>query len=454
MRAVTLATRGLTGRVAHPLESHSAHLAQSRRCKATHKNRFNDIRRRATEQHPDYLKQLGGPPRTSILSQVEPKLNSRVSEVRQLLGGLGDAPPDPRLGLDLPEQDISLRAEAALRQSYGGRLGQFDFEPFGSLEVRHGDIFEAEVEAIILPMLPNLMPYRGLSLEAFDRGGRELVKETFNTAKDTLERPQPGDTIVVNAHQGMVAKHIVFVILPWFWQGSAMDATKRLRHCVHRALDVAGSSQGFSSIALPSLGAGVHGYEPHRNSSVFMEEAIEVLLQLEKETPSYALKHIMFVDSRRETCESLNQALTEVAHNWLPERRITTAAQYWGQSSRRLVLLPSRPGIFWRRHRVKFKKHHGIPKRVRHNYLGNIKPRLWRAQRVLQPPPLMVFKQSGEVAPAEHQQPARPYYFRGVTHWLFPVRRTGFHSLRKGSKGQWVGNLQQYRLREDFRPRM
>ena len=39
------------------------------------------------------------------------------------------------------------------------------------------DIFTVQTEAVILPMLPNLMPYRGLSLEVFDRGGKDLVKE-------------------------------------------------------------------------------------------------------------------------------------------------------------------------------------------------------------------------------------------------------------------------------------
>lgn len=458
MHAAAIANSALRGRALRVLEHPAgAHLAQWRRWKAQGKNRFNDIRRRAAEQHVDYLRQLGAPPRQSLLSQVEPKLNSRISELKQTMNGVGDAPPDPQGFQDVPEQDMLWRAEEALRPSYGGRLGQVDFAPFGSIEVQHGDIFTVQTEAVILPMLPNLMPYRGLSLEVFDRGGKDLVKDTFNNAKDAFtsgdQRPHVGDTIIVEA-KGMAAKHIVFVILPWFWQGSSMDATKRLRHCVRKALDVAGGPKGFSSVALPSLGAGVHGYEPHRSSQVFLEEAVEVLLQIEKEQPSYVLKHITLIDSRRDTAEGLNHALTEVSHRWLPDRRTTTAAQYWGRATRKLILLPSRPGIFWRRHKTKFKKHHGVVRRMRHNYIANIRSRLWRAHRVAQPPALVVFEQSGEVASSDRQHRARPYYFRGVSHWLFPARRTGFQALRKGSKGQWVGLNQQYRLREDFRPRL
>lgn len=425
--------------------------SQTRRWKATARNRFNDIRRRATEQHPEYLKQLGGPPKSSLLADVEPKLNSRLAETRQILNGLGYAREEP--STDLPPSDMLLRAEQALQPKYAGMLAQYDFEPFGTIQVLHEDIFNADVEAIILPMTPNLMPYRGLSLEVFDRGGPELVKETFKRAQDKEERPNVGDTIVVDG-RGVRADKIMFVILPWYWQGNRMDATKRLRHSVRSALDDAGSPEGFSSVALPSLGAGVYGYEPSRTSLLLLEEAVDVLLQIDKLTPHYGLKHISLIENRRDTAECFGNALTEIAHRWLPDRRMTTAAEWWGTQSRRLIMLPARPGIFWRKHKVKFKKHHGVVRKARRNYIGNIKPKLWRAHRVAQPPPLRVFRESGEVAPSEQQFRARPHYFRGVSHWLFPARRTGFQGLRKGAKGQWVAVNRQYRLREDFRPRL
>merc|ERR1712032_579069 len=122
--------------------------------------------------------------------------------------------------------------------------------------------------------------------------------------------------------------------------------------------------------------------------------------------------------------------------------------------TRRLIVLPAVPNFFWRRRKVKFKQYHGIPVSKFSYYHGNMRPFLWRAQRVRQPPPLMVTKASGDVAPRELQPRAYPYYFRGVSHWLFPSLRSGFHQLRKTAKGQWVGRLQNYRLREDIRPRL
>eukprot|EP00442_Polarella_glacialis_P028651 CAMPEP_0115050362 /NCGR_PEP_ID=MMETSP0227-20121206/1735_1 /TAXON_ID=89957 /ORGANISM="Polarella glacialis, Strain CCMP 1383" /LENGTH=225 /DNA_ID=CAMNT_0002434195 /DNA_START=400 /DNA_END=1073 /DNA_ORIENTATION=- len=225
--------------------------------------------------------------------------------------------------------------------------------------------------------------------------------------------------------------------MPWFWEGSPMDAGKRLRDCVRRSfLDASGHGSGgaaFESIALPNLGGGIYGYEPRNSSRV--EEAVEALLQIESSTPNYTLRKISFVDSNRQAVDAFHDALTEVAHRWLPERKLTTAPQWWGQHTRRLVVLPAAPNFFWKRFKVKFKKRHGVKKRERHNYIGNVKPWLWRAQRVQQPPPLMVYQQSGEVAPRELQLKARPYYFRGVSHWLFPSRRGGFHGMRRSARG-------------------
>merc|ERR1712226_1113853 len=119
-------------------------------------------------------------------------------------------------------------------------------------------------------MAPNLMPYRGLGLEIFDRGGTALVQDAFQAAKSThlkthgksaAEGLQPGEVLVVDG-RGVEAKKIMFVIMPWFWQGSPMDAAKRFRFCAKSAFGRAAADNGFSSIALPNVGGGIFGYEP------------------------------------------------------------------------------------------------------------------------------------------------------------------------------------------------
>jgi len=398
-----------------------------------------------------------------------------------------DVDPDPavfrrgadvRLQLNSPElqrqppEDVALLPSGLARPAapYAGLLGHLDLEHFGRIEAVHGDIFAAQAEAVVLPMTPNLMPYRGLGLEAYDRGGKELVSETFIKAmpkkekepgggggseKNTEEKAQEvlhvGSTVTVSG-RGVAADKIMFVIMPWFWQGSPLDAAKRLRYCVRCALQAA-SSQGLESIALPSLGGGVFGYEPRQCSSIFLDEAVESLLQIEASDPSYTLKRITFVDSHPETAEAFGAALTDAAYRWLPERRLTTAPQFWGQATRRLLVLPDAPNFFLKRWRIKFKQRHGVKRRVRKHYLSNWIPWLWRAQKVAQPPPLLVHARSGDVAAQDRQLPARPYFFRGVSHWLFPSRRSGFNLLRRTSSGHWKGVLRQFRLVDAVRPR-
>lgn len=410
------------------------------------------IRQRATEQQLDYLRHME-PRRPSRRLEIDPKLQKKEENTRHIFS-------NPEIMRQPSEEKWLLSPEAALTPTYLGQLGKIDLEAFGCIEVVHGDAFTQETEAVMLPMPPNLMPYRGISLEACDRGGKELMKEIFHAAKNSCAQRdrltkglQTGDTLVVKS-SGFSMQNILFVIMPWFWQGSPMDAAKRLRYCARSAFQQAGSPTGFSSIALPNIGGGIFGYDPKNSCRLLVEEAIEALLQIEAERPCYNLKHITFIENRQETAELFNEALTEVAHRWLPERRVTTAPQHWGHMTRRLVVLPAVPNFFWRRHKVKFKKYHGVKRKEKHNYVGNMRPYLWRAMKVAQPPPLMVLQQTGDVAPTNFQLKARPYFFRGVTHWLFPSRRSGFYALRKSSKGHWMAHIQRYRVVEDVRPRL
>jgi len=317
-------------------------------------------------------------------------------------------------------------------------------------------------------MAPNLVPYRGLGLQVFDRGGPDLVKETFATAREQYVREQEssssasaseaegvqaGDTVIVPS-KAIAAKKTMFVIMPWFWEGSPLDAGKRLRHCVQQAFRAAVSEDGFAHIVLPNLGGGVFGYEPRGSSRVLLEEAVEALLQIEAQTPVYKLKQITFIESNKETARELHEALVEVSHRWLPDHRLTSAPQYWSEATRKLLVLPAVPNWFLKRDPVKFKKFHGVKRKARRNYIGNVRTVLWRPHKVQQPPPLLVYRDSGESAPSGRQLKARPYYFRGVTHWLFPVRKSGFHGLRLGSKGQWVAQNQQIKYQETVRPRL
>eukprot|EP00971_Amphidinium_carterae_P037691 741401-Amphidinium_carterae.1 len=256
---------------------------------------------------------------------------------------------------------------------------------------------------------------------------------------------------------------------------------------------------------LPNIGCGVYGYEPQRSSQILVEEAFEALVQLEATVPNYNLKRMSATPTMignhfvrpaiMETAESFNDALTEVAHRWLPEKRVTTAPEYWNSASRRLMVLPALPNLFLQRNRVKFKKRHGVKKVQMKDYASRMKPWIWRGHRMEQPPPLLVYKRAphgtyskttssdivqsgfstdpsqldnlflprrldvvgdgalelesrrlvGDTAAGSgrvsepRQMRGRPHFLKGVTHWLFPTRKSGFHALRKNSEGRWLG---------------
>ncbi|CAJ1386383.1 unnamed protein product [Effrenium voratum] len=358
-------------------------------------------------------------------------------------------------------------------------LREVAVEPFGKIEVHHGDIFSfwekdlqdlaerpkessarAAARSMVLPMSPNLLPYRGLGLEAFDRGGALLVRETFEEAKREfgIENPEneketkihlePGNVVQLPLHHlapPLVRRQlqegdcnwknrIMFMIMPWVWEGSPMDAAKRFRFCTKRAFESAvkhckkvsqeaeAKMQPYEgTVALPNLGGGIYGYEPRSSSVSLVEEAFETLLQVEASDPCYALRRICFVEADLETATSLAESLVQVSHRWLPEQRLTTAPEWWGRQTRRLLVLPAKPNFFWRKFRVKFKQRHGVKKRELVNYEGNVVPFLWRAQKVRQPPPLLVHQSDGRLPDPQRQLNPGPTTSTGSLTCCFPT---------------------------------
>ena len=135
----------------------------------------------------------------------------------------------------------------------------------------------------------------------------------------------------------------------------------------------------------------------------------------------------------------------------MPSERVESANSHFTRKNRRLILLPESPSQFLSQHKVVFPTRHGIVRRPRRHWMCNIRPQLWRAQRVNMPPPLLVKREGG--ARAEKQCAANPHYFRGVTHVLFPRAKTGLHGLRRNLRGELMGTRKQYRLHDDIRPR-
>ncbi|PHJ22953.1 hypothetical protein CSUI_003202 [Cystoisospora suis] len=324
-------------------------------------------------------------------------------------------------------------------------------------------------DVLLVPIPPNFLPYRGFSLEVLERGGVSLQRELYTAVKRRLherlnllsapsssldqdlshshagadshsssssyreeeEREKqrfhserkaslgylptldPGEVVLTSTHGVCTdrVRFLAFLVTPYFWQGNSTEAGRRLRYTMNRCLSEL-NRLGIDTVISPFIGAGgIYGYEPAGGSEILIETSIE---------------HIM---------------------------QVVAAPVYWSRKQRRLLNVTDDMLFFCRKHTpLSFKKHHGVIRRKRTHYYSNIRPFLWRSSRVLEPPPLQVYRHSGEVA--EWQLPARPFYRLGVSSILFPPRRSSFPSMRINAKGQFVGINRMPKIAEKAQPRL
>eukprot|EP00397_Hematodinium_sp_SG-2012_P026331 GEMP01027580.1.p1 GENE.GEMP01027580.1~~GEMP01027580.1.p1 ORF type:complete len:276 (+),score=68.21 GEMP01027580.1:826-1653(+) len=249
---------------------------------------------------------------------------------------------------------------------------------------------------------------------------------------------------------------IRFFMMPMYFHGDDSDQKLALRSAIKQALTAGLNSA--QTIHLPHVAAGYYGYDPTMSARVLIEEAIDAILQVDVSSGDELWtteRNIVFVDRDRANAELLSEALEDAKRRYRPEARTQSANEFWAEKTRQLIVLPDRPYQFLRQDPIKFKKYHGIVRNSRLMYVMNVLPLLWRAHRVRLPRQLLIKKESAVHDPevADCQHPAQPYYFRGISHALFPKSRSTFLGLRASGAG-WRGVTRHYRLREDTRPRL
>ena len=320
--------------------------------------------------------------------------------------------------------------EALLNPKSSVELSSTSFGPFGTIKVIHGDIFTEKSEAIAVPLPCNLQPYRGLGLRVLERGGEQLVQNVFSAATKLIGENfgrvgglEVGSVISVRGAQGFESKLLLFVIMPYYWQGTTTDAARRFRFAFQNLLNKA-NELGVSSLSVPHIGRGVYGFEQDWSFHTLIEEAAETgLLQLSSLKAAEGLCNIRFIDEDLKTAKSLKSALGIVSERICPEKRVVEAAEYFGEKSKRLLVLHEIAEMSKNRKRdkVKFKQYSGIIRSLRLHYKRFIRPHVWRAAKTLPVPPLLLRRIDGRIATKQNQ--ATPFYKRGVTHSLFPTRR-------------------------------
>lgn len=431
---------------------------------------------RAKDQHISWIRQSNKEEEAhKEIIKIDPLIRPKLNQIKSMLEyQRPNTPPTKKSESDF-ERDS--RDELLLKDiivpSFKAELSSIDFGPFGRITANHGDIFSQAGSVVVYPVPPNLMPYRGLSLAALEHGGDPLLRELFSTARsmysehiispvadtdeETAQKRQP-------PNRGLPIGSVIpvgdalFVVVPHFWQGSNSDANQRLRFAMKQVMVFATrkSEVAITRLVVPHIGRGVFGYEADWSTEALVEEAIEGLLQLDSaEAVKTSVKEIAFIANDLSVAEEFKDAIESLADRWLPDRRLVTAPQFLSESSRRMIVMDEQSELstMRRRDKYKFKQYHGKLRNLGGRYFREtLQPWIWRTQKVLEPPPLMVNAKSGEIA--DKQLPARPYFFRGLSHTLFPVNlRSGFAAMRRSRSGQMVGVNRQPDTQKIAKPR-
>uniref|UniRef100_A0A0G4HQH9 Macro domain-containing protein n=1 Tax=Chromera velia CCMP2878 TaxID=1169474 RepID=A0A0G4HQH9_9ALVE len=443
----------------------------------------NLARQRALEAHQEYLRSLKKPP---IYNTTDPLLNRKTRRATHWFKHVTDPQSCDnviREGVSVDqtvtqeEQEEWLEAQFKPVQ-YEGVLLSKEFPHFGTLSVIHGDVLKegagegksetgSEVEdCVLIPMTANFSPPQGLGLRFLELGGRNLIHAAFEEVRQLVASKSEegqggvggltvGDVILTRTFGAAKAKRVAFVVLPYFFQGGSFVASQRLRSAVRAALQKV-NEEGVSRVVMPALGTGVLGFSPTDIASILVQESIEVLLQVDTTTPTYSLKEIDFMDTDRGGAEALKTALVEAGERWLPEEQTIPAPVYFSKETARVLhvspWLMRRP---LRRSRYAFAHRHGIIRNRPQWYLRNVRPFLWRPARLLEPPPLLLRKKTGEPVSPVGERARRPFYHKDVTHVLFPPPRvdSGFPSFRLNRRGQWVGKIWNPKIHAETKPK-
>lgn len=138
------------------------------------KNRIGWARTHQLQQSVKYIKQLqDAPPVVPSVPEPDPLLLTKDTRMRHVFG-------HPELNAQKQKQQHSdlgdlKELEKILMPKYQGVIQTVPFGPFGTVTLSHGDILEHECDALLVPMVPNFLPYRGFGLKVLEFGGPPLV---------------------------------------------------------------------------------------------------------------------------------------------------------------------------------------------------------------------------------------------------------------------------------------
>ena len=144
------------------------------------------------------------------------------------------------------------------------------------LELIHGDIMEAKVDAIVNPTDLVLSGTGGLDQVIRQAAGREIDR-ACEEIRDLHGGCQTGEAVITTAGN-LSAKYLIHTVGP-IWTGGGIGEPKLLESCHRECLQLAVENE-IRSIAFPAISAGTFKYP--------FEEAAPVALNAVKEFVEHA----------------------------------------------------------------------------------------------------------------------------------------------------------------------
>lgn len=143
------------------------------------------------------------------------------------------------------------------------------------LELIHGDIMEAEVDAIVNPTDLVLSGGGGLDFVIREAAGEE-VDHACEEIRENYGGCQTGEAVITPAGN-LSVKHIIHTVGP-IWMGGGIGEQKLLESCHRECLQLAGAN-GIQSIAFPAISTGTFRYPLEKAAPVALKAVTEFVEQ-------------------------------------------------------------------------------------------------------------------------------------------------------------------------------
>jgi O-acetyl-ADP-ribose deacetylase (regulator of RNase III) len=138
-----------------------------------------------------------------------------------------------------------------------------------ALSALKGDITRLSVDAIINAAHESLEVGGGVNGAIHRAAGPQLLEECRQ-----LGACRQGDAKITKGCW-LPAKFVIHTVGP-IWAGGGFGEAETLASCYRRSLEVA-AQHGVTSIAFPSLGTGVHGYDINAAAKIAVRTVSEVI---------------------------------------------------------------------------------------------------------------------------------------------------------------------------------